>query len=241
MAFDSGTSERPPLVQSQLQIRLVGNRSMSCAWQRACCAAICLLLLTQGALAQKKVLVLTGDDSIEKTHSTFLSDLKDSGFSLDIKSHKDSELKLRDYDNWLYDSLLLLAPTATSKQTPSSSPHPAPLQSHHPPSSPAGFGGKINSKEILEFVDAGRNLLLVAEPGSGDAIRSLAAESGVDLDDKNTAVYDHFHYQAAGGVSDHTLVTSTITGPSPIVPDKLPVSSRCCVTPASSRAPAQAG
>jgi oligosaccharyltransferase complex subunit beta len=185
----------------------------------------------QGTLAQKKVLVLTGDDSIEQTHSTFLGDLKDSGFSLDIKSHKDSDLKLRDYDHWLYDSLLLLAPKATSKQTPSSSSSSsssipaAPAASHCILPTPAGFGGKVSSKEIIEFVDSGRNLLMVAEPGSGDAVRSLAAESGVDLDDKNTAVYDHFHYQAAGGASDHTLVTSTITGPSPIVPNKLPVSS----------------
>jgi oligosaccharyltransferase complex subunit beta len=58
-------------------------------------------------------------------------------------------------------------------------------------------------------VDSGKNLLLAASSDASDAIRSLALECGVELDDKGTAVYDHFSHQAAGGASDPTLIATT--------------------------------
>jgi oligosaccharyltransferase complex subunit beta len=57
-------------------------------------------------------------------------------------------------------------------------------------------------------VDSGKNLLLAASSDASDAIRSLALECGVELDDKGTAVYDHFSHQAAGGASDPTLIAT---------------------------------
>jgi hypothetical protein len=72
-----------------------------------------------------------------------------------------------------------------------------------------GFGGDITSKGILDFVDSGRHLLLAGSSEASDTIRSLALECGVELDDKGTALYDHFAHQAAGGASDPTLVATS--------------------------------
>ena len=84
-------------------------------------AAVGLLLLLGGCLcqsaaAEKRVLVLYGQSSIKETHGQFLKGLEAKGLSVDVKSVKDSSLKLKDYDTWLYDALVLFAPKATSEQ-----------------------------------------------------------------------------------------------------------------------------
>jgi len=65
--------------------------------------------------AQKRVLALLGAAKTESTHSQFFRSLQDNGFSVDIKTIKD-DVKLREYDTWLYDSLILFAPKARSKR-----------------------------------------------------------------------------------------------------------------------------
>jgi len=45
----------------------------------------------------------------------------------------------------------------------------------------------------------------------------LALECGVELDDKGTAVYDHFNHQAAKGASDPALITTTAVVKSPAI------------------------
>ena len=69
-----------------------------------------------------------------------------------------------------------------------------------------GFGGAVDVPGILEFVDSGRNLILAASSQISDMLRSLAAEVGVDVDEKGTAVYDHFQHATSGKTADHTLV-----------------------------------
>eukprot|EP00882_Tetradesmus_deserticola_P030394 GHRQ01034117.1.p1 GENE.GHRQ01034117.1~~GHRQ01034117.1.p1 ORF type:complete len:258 (+),score=82.52 GHRQ01034117.1:40-774(+) len=136
------------------------------------------------AAENKRVLALIGTSAVQDSHSQFFSSLQEAGFSVDIKAAKDKDLKLKDYDTFLYDSLIIFAPKASK------------------------FGGDISSEAILDFVDSGKNLLLAASSDASDAIRSLALECGVELDDKGTAVYDHFSYQTAGGATDPTLIAT---------------------------------
>lgn len=74
---------------------------------------------------------------------------------------------------------------------------------------PTGFGGDVNPEGILEFIDAGHNMILAAAPDASEPIRNLALEVGVDFDDKGTTVFDHFSYQAAGGADDSKLVVTS--------------------------------
>eukprot|EP00878_Enallax_costatus_P006352 GHUV01006660.1.p1 GENE.GHUV01006660.1~~GHUV01006660.1.p1 ORF type:complete len:262 (+),score=62.04 GHUV01006660.1:98-883(+) len=149
---------------------------------------LCFALLAAAipaTLAQNNVLVLIGSSSVKDTHSQFFDDLRAASFNVDIKSVKDKSLKLKEYDTFLYDSLVLFAPKASN------------------------FGGDVSNQAILDFVDSGKNLLLAASPDASDNIRSLALECGVELDDKGATVYDHFSHQAADGADDPTLVATT--------------------------------
>jgi hypothetical protein len=61
-------------------------------------------------------------------------------------------------------------------------------------------------------VDSGRNLLLAASPLLSETTRSLASECGVDFDDKNTQVFDHFT-----NAGDHAVVASSNVVPAPVI------------------------
>ena len=60
-----------------------------------------------------KVLVLQDDPLIRSTHSRYFRELHSQGHTVTIKSVTDSTLKLKDWDDWLYDKLIIFAPTAT--------------------------------------------------------------------------------------------------------------------------------
>ncbi len=87
----------------------------------------------------------------------------------------------------------------------------------------AGFGGGLDVRSILEFVDSGRNLILAGSSQASETLRTLAAEVGVDIDDKGTSVYDHFsHAVGANGQPDHTLVVAKDLVASPAIFGALP-------------------
>jgi hypothetical protein len=67
------------------------------------------------AHAASNVLVLYGHSSVKDTHSQFFAGLKELGYTLDLQNVKSSDLKLKDYDNYLYDHLIIMAPKAPSK------------------------------------------------------------------------------------------------------------------------------
>lgn len=86
------------------------------------------------------------------------------------------------------------------------------------PPAGAGFGGTLDQQTILDFVDSGHNVLLAASSEVSEAMRSLAAEFGVDLDDKGTKLFDHFSRGAAGGgLPDDTLVASSELADAPTI------------------------
>lgn len=146
---------------------------------------VATVLLWQSCLAAKSVLVLVPDAKAADSYSQFLDSLRGAGFTLDVKGVRDPSLKLREYGVWAYDNLALLAPKAES------------------------FGGSLDAQTILDFVDSGHSVLLAASSDVSEAMRGLAAEFGVDLDDKGTKVFDHFRHGSVNGVEDHTLVSSS--------------------------------
>ena len=58
------------------------------------------------------MLVLLPDAEQQSQYSKFLKGLEDSGVQLDVRGIKDSGLKLKEYDQWLYDHLAIMAPKA---------------------------------------------------------------------------------------------------------------------------------
>jgi oligosaccharyltransferase complex subunit beta len=68
---------------------------------------------------------------------------------------------------------------------------------------------------ILDFVDSGRNLVVGASSDVSDTIRALAAEVGIDLDEKGSKVWDHFNHVVLDGKADHATIAASdrITNP----------------------------
>lgn len=120
------------------------------------------------------------DEAARQTHSTFLASL---GGSADIRLSDDISLQLRHWDDWLYKTIVLLHPSA------------------------ADFGGAVDVSTLLEFTDAGGNLLVALDSDVSEAQRELAQELGVDVEPSGTAVIDHFSHDAADVA--HTTVLAS--------------------------------
>lgn len=100
--------------------------------------------------------------------------LAENGYQLTIKMSDDPVLSLKKYGVWLYQNLIVFAPGTDE------------------------LGGDLSPEAVAEFVDAGGNVLAAGSPAAGDAIRDLAAEFGVELDDAGSNVIDHLNYDVNG-------------------------------------------
>ncbi|CAI0473547.1 unnamed protein product [Linum tenue] len=63
----------------------------------------------------RRILVLLDDFSLKSSHSIFFTSLKSRGFDLDFKLADDPKLSLQRYGQYLYDGLILFAPSVESK------------------------------------------------------------------------------------------------------------------------------
>ncbi|EFJ53013.1 hypothetical protein VOLCADRAFT_72245 [Volvox carteri f. nagariensis] len=146
--------------------------------------ALGLLAILGLASAGKRVLVLLPNVNEAEKYSKFFGSLRDAGFDVTFKGVRDSSLKLKEYGTWLYDDLVLFAPKSE------------------------GFGGSVDQQTILDFVDSGHNVLLAVNTDVSEALRNLAAEFGVDVDDRGSKVFDHFNHATLDGQEDHTLIAA---------------------------------
>lgn len=69
--------------------------------------ATCLAAAGEGP----RVLVLLESPGLQTSHSEFFEGLSGRGYQLDFKQISDSSLRLKDWDDWLYDKLIILAAT----------------------------------------------------------------------------------------------------------------------------------
>lgn len=63
----------------------------------------------------RRVLVLLDDFAIKSSHSVFFKSLEARGFDLDFKLADDPKLALQRYGQYLYDAVVLFAPTVDRK------------------------------------------------------------------------------------------------------------------------------
>lgn len=74
--------------------------------------ALLLLAVCSAATCLKpKTLILLDDWSLRDTHSMFFRSLRDRGYELTFKLASDASLNLSKYGEFLYDNLLIFAPT----------------------------------------------------------------------------------------------------------------------------------
>ncbi|XP_074654507.1 dolichyl-diphosphooligosaccharide--protein glycosyltransferase 48 kDa subunit-like [Tubulanus polymorphus] len=143
----------------------------------------------------KKTLVLVDNWSIRETHSTFFKSLRERGYDLTFKTADDSGLTLVKYGEFLYENLVIFAPSVEE------------------------FGGSINVAAITSFIDGGGNVLVAANSNIGEPIRELASECGVEFDEEKTAVIDHLNYD----VSDTGKHTTIVANPDNLIKSEMMV------------------
>lgn len=56
-----------------------------------------------------------------------------------------------------------------------------------------GFGGSLDLKAVLDFVDSGHDLIVAADANASDFIRNIAAECGVDFDEVTSLFTPNIH------------------------------------------------
>lgn len=132
----------------------------------------------------KKTLVLLENLYMRDTHSIFFDDLKSRGYQLTFKLADDPNLALSKYGEYLYDHLIIFAPSVEE------------------------FGGTVDVPAITDFIDnGGGNVLVAVSSEVGDILRDLGMEVGIELDERGTAVIDHLNYDIKDR-GDHTLLVA---------------------------------
>ncbi|KAK4875718.1 hypothetical protein RN001_012140 [Aquatica leii] len=133
------------------------------------------------AYALGNTLVLLDNQVIKETHSIFFKSLQDRGYQLTYKIADDSSLHLSKYGEYLYDNLIIFAPSVEE------------------------FGGSLNVDSITQFIDEGGNVLVAGSSVTGDVLRELASECGFEVDEEGAYVIDHLNYDISDN-GQHTKI-----------------------------------
>jgi oligosaccharyltransferase complex subunit beta len=118
---------------------------------------------------------------MQQSYSVFFKELSSRGYILSFFAADDPAITLTEYGEYLYDHLIIFAPTVEE------------------------FGGLIDVPSILDFIDEGHNVLIAADSSVSDPTREIAEECGVEFDEEGSYVLDHFH--ASGSNFDHRTVS----------------------------------
>jgi len=143
-----------------------------------------LLCVLSVATAKESVVVIVDTNARIESHSLFINQLTASGFKTEVKQVDDPTLILKKYGEFLYDHIVLLAPNTEE------------------------FTGTTSPDVLIEFVDAGGNIIVAADVETGDAIRELVSEVGVEIDESGNSVIDHFNFDGKD-VGYHTLIRTS--------------------------------
>ncbi|CAK9817890.1 Dolichyl-diphosphooligosaccharide--protein glycosyltransferase 48 kDa subunit [Anthophora plagiata] len=146
---------------------------------------LCFITIFGFANAKGPTLVLLDNLAIKETHSIFFRTLQDSGYTLTYKLADDANLQLSKYGEYLYEHLIIFAPSVEE------------------------FGGALSVETITDFIDGGGNVLVAGSSQPGDALHELASECGFEIDEEGSALIDHLNYD----LSDNGYHTKIVVDP----------------------------
>ncbi|KAH9252799.1 hypothetical protein BSLG_006599 [Batrachochytrium salamandrivorans] len=168
-----------------------------------------LLLTLAGVAVAKPVggantLVLLDDLADKSRFSRLFASLSKRGHTLSFFTPTDltSTVPLLVFDDLAFDHALILASKAQS------------------------FGGLVKIGDLIDYVNAGGNIVLAASSQLSAAVRDFAYEFSIDYDEARTAVYDHFNsldgnpsniFSSAFTKSSQFVVSETTRNGAPIV------------------------
>ena len=98
---------------------------------------------SQSLIRGPRTLVLLENQHQEFSHSIFFDQLMGSKFELSFRLADDSSLALSLFGDYLYDNLLIMAPSTEE------------------------FGGDISAQTIIDFIDSGHNVFICVNSRGG--------------------------------------------------------------------------
>jgi len=131
----------------------------------ALCFLFCVSALADTDIKKTRVLVLLDNLAIKSTHSEFFNQLKNNGYTLDIKAVNSAQYKLKEFGEYNYDHLILFCTSESELKS-------------------------LKQASILEFFDDGGNLLIAGDVDTSKVFRQLATSLGVEFDQFGSKVYD---------------------------------------------------
>ncbi|KKY16026.1 putative dolichyl-di-phosphooligosaccharide-protein glycotransferase [Phaeomoniella chlamydospora] len=155
-----------------------------------------LLGLVQAISSSGSRLLVVLEESEKPSFSQFWTDLEGRGYDLAFESPKSEKIALFTHGELAYDHLLLTPPKTK------------------------GFGPSLTPKIILDFVNAGGNVVLALSASSStpSAITSLLLELDIHTaPDRNSVVVDHFNYDATSASDNHDVLL--VSRPNALRPD----------------------
>ncbi|KAH6675045.1 dolichyl-diphosphooligosaccharide--protein glycosyltransferas-like protein 48 kDa subunit [Halenospora varia] len=158
---------------------------------------LAFLATVQAVSSSGNKLLVVLEELAEKTkYSKYLGDLEARGFSLSYESPKSDKLALFKLGERAYDHLIILPPKSK------------------------GLGPQLSPKILLDFINAGGNILLTlsASQPTPTSLVSLLLELDIHLPTDRTAlVVDHFNYDTISAPEQHDVVL--VPRPDAIRPD----------------------
>ncbi|KAG4090601.1 Dolichyl-diphosphooligosaccharide-protein glycosyltransferase 48kDa subunit [Neocallimastix lanati (nom. inval.)] len=145
-----------------------------------------LIFAKSNSLNGDRILVILDKLEEKKNYSIFFKSLEDRGFDLTYSSASDENLEIIKYEESLYDHLILLAPETQY------------------------YENEVNTKQFIEFIDKGGNILLTANEKTGTPIKDLLYEFGATVDEENFEVIDNF---AHNGTTPNVLAIKELDYP----------------------------
>ncbi len=121
----------------------------------------------QGSVGGKRTLVLLDSLVSKGLYSMFFDNLQKSGYTLTYLTATSPSWKLKSYDEYLYDNIVIFAPQVEDF-------------------------GSTHFSDILEFVNAGGNILMAGNGETSSAQRAFAESCGVRFDTEGASILDHF-------------------------------------------------
>mmetsp|Transcript_2967 Transcript_2967/g.5627 ORF Transcript_2967/g.5627 Transcript_2967/m.5627 type:complete len:432 (+) Transcript_2967:3-1298(+) len=150
-------------------------------------ATLCALGLVARSEFQSKTLVILDDPTLPQSHSIFFKNLKNRGHELTITSAKNRTLKMGKYGQFDYDNVILFSPSTED------------------------FGGDFDVDHILNFIEDGRNALVIVDEKPTETNREVANECGVDFDEDSTAVVDHVSHDSTSEDGSHSKIIAKLS------------------------------
>lgn len=139
----------------------------------------------------KRVLAILDDLSIKASHSIFFKSLEGEGYKIDYVEASET-VQFQKYGEWQYDNLIIFAPSAED------------------------LSG-VSTDTILEFVDAGHNVLIAASNKVAQPVRDIASECNIEFEDAGTSVIDHLNFDTSDFDGYHTLIVSSNLVNAPVI------------------------